>query len=225
ASNLLFPIGAIMAERFLYLSTIGLVACAVMLIYSVAAQRNLKWVAPVVLSVIAIGFAIRTWTRNQDWQDQRAMIQASLRTSPDSFKVHMLASSLYSQDDADYNLDRAVEESEKSVAILDPLPDVLNTPDPYRNAGRRYLAKGDFLQQSKSSGSTPTYERALDLLLRSLAIDKSTRERYNRKGGADWARRHGTPEAASKGDPDIHWLLAVAYGRLGKIEQASTEAS
>jgi tetratricopeptide (TPR) repeat protein len=137
----------------------------------------------------------------------------------------MLASALYSQDDADYNLERAVEESDKSVAILDSLPDVLNSPDPYRNAGRRYLAKGDFLQQNKSSGSAPAYERALDLLLRSVAIDKSTREQYDRNGGAEWARHHGAAAAASKGDPDTHWLLAVAYGRLGKMEQASTEAS
>ena len=225
ASNLLFPIGTIMAERFLYLSTIGLVACLVMLVYAVAEKRNMMRVAPVILGLIGIAFAVRTWIRNEDWQDQQAMLEATLRTSSDSFKVHMLTSSFYSQDGADYNLERAVEESEKSVAILDSLPDLLNSPGAYRNAGRRYLAKGDLLQQNHSSDSTPAYERALQLLLRSAAIDKSTRAEYDRHGGAEWARSHGAAVAASKGDPDTRWLLAVAYGRLGNIEQASTAAS
>ena len=94
----------------------------------------------------------------------------------------------------------------------------------YRNAGRYYLAKGDDLQRRNSSESIPAYERALQVLLRSIAIDKSTRAEYDRQGGADWARHHSAAPATTKGDPDAHWMLAVAYGRLGKIEQASTAA-
>jgi tetratricopeptide (TPR) repeat protein len=223
ASNLLFPIGTIMAERFLYLSTIGLLGCAVILIYSVAERRKVKRVAPVVLSLIAIAFAIRTWIRNQDWQDQHAIVEANLRASPNSFKAHMMASSLYF-DGADNNLDRAIDESEKSLAILDSLPDSLNTPGVYRDAGRHYLAKGDSLQQGNPSESIPAYERASKLLLRSIAIDKSTRAEYDRNGGADWARRHSAAAATTKSDPEAHWMLAVAYGRLGKVEQALAEA-
>src|SRR5262249_35901678 len=83
ASNLLFPIGTILADRFLYLSTIGLLGCLVMLIYSLAERSNVKRIAPALLTMIAIGFGIRTWIRNQDWQDQRAIVEASLKASPD----------------------------------------------------------------------------------------------------------------------------------------------
>src|SRR5207237_4732840 len=76
-----------------------------------------------------------------------------------------------------------------------------------------------------SSESIPTYERALQVLHRSIAIDKSTRAEYDRQGGADWAHRHSAAPATAKGDPDAHWMLAVAYGRLGKVEQASTAAT
>jgi tetratricopeptide (TPR) repeat protein len=211
SSNLLFPIGTIMAERFLYLSTIGVLGCLVMLIYAVAGQGEYKRIAPVLLSLIIIAFGVRTWVRNQDWQDQRSIVAANLQTSPNSFKVHMVAASLYSTEGADYALDRAIEESEKSIAILDSLPDSLNTPGVYRDAGGYYLAKGD-------------YQRALQLLLRSIAIDKSTRAEYDRKGGAEWTSRHRAAPASSKGDPDAHWMLVAAYSKLGQTEQASAAA-
>ena len=224
ASNLLFPIGTIMAERFLYLSTIGLLGCVVMLVYAAAERRKDKRIAPVLLSIIVIAFGIRTWVRNQDWQDQRSIVEANLRASPNSFKVHMVAASLYSFDGADYNLDRAIDESEKSLAIVDSLPDSLNTPGIYRDAGGYYLSKGDALRGTKSSEAVSAYQRALQLLLHSIGIDKSTRAEYDRKGGADWARRHGAAAATAKGDADAHWMLVAAYSKLGKIEQASTAA-
>jgi tetratricopeptide (TPR) repeat protein len=224
ASNLLFPIGTIFAERFLYLSTIGLLGCAVMLVYAAAEYGKDKRIAPVLLTFIVIAFGIRTWFRNQDWQDQRAIVEANLRTSPNSFKVHMVAASLYSLEGADYDLDRAIDESERGIAIVDSLPDSVNTPGVYRDAGGNYLAKGAALQRSRSSEAVSAYQRALQLLLRSIAIDKSTRAEYDRKGGAEWARRHGVATAGAKGDPDAHWMLAAAYSKLGKIDQASAAA-
>lgn len=151
------------------------------------------------------------------------MVEANLRTSPLSFKVHNIAASLYAEG-PDSNLDRAIQESEKSLAILDSLPDRLNTPGVYSNAGGYYLAKGDSLQGTDPHGSVSAYERALQLLLRSVEIDKSTRAEYDRKGGAEWARRHSVAPASSKGDPDAHWLLVAAYQKLGKTAEAANAA-
>ena len=151
-SNLLFPIGTIMAERFLYLPTIGLLACLVMAIYAAGKRVPIKRFAPVVLCVITAAFAVRTWVRNGDWQDERAMAEASVRTSPNSFKVHeLLASTLYANGAAGSNLDRAIEEADRALAILDSLPDSRNTPEIYRMAGGLYLAKGDSLHERDSS--------------------------------------------------------------------------
>ena len=114
-SNLLFPIGTIMAERFLYMPAIGLLACLVMAIYAAGKRVPIKHFAPVVLCVITAAFAVRTWVRNGDWQDERAMAEASVRTSPNSFKVHrLLASTLYENDAAGSNLDRAIAEADRA---------------------------------------------------------------------------------------------------------------
>jgi tetratricopeptide (TPR) repeat protein len=211
-SNLLFPIGTIMAERFLYLSTIGFLGCLVMLVFAIAKKREDQRIALILLSIMVIAFGIRTWFRNRDWQDQRSIVEANLKASPNSFKTHMVTAELFSAEGPDYNLDRAIDESEKSIAILDPLPDSLNTPLVYRNAGGEYLAKGD-------------YQKALQALTRSITVDKATRERYDQNGGAEWARRHSTAPASTKGDPDTYWMLSVAYQKLGKSEEAASAAS
>ena len=225
-ANLLFPIGTIMAERFLYLPAIGVLACLVMAIYAAGRRVPRRRFAPVVLCVITAAFAVRTWVRNGDWQDERAMAEASIRTSPNSYKVHdLLASLLYGKDVADLNLDRAIEESHKAIAILDSLPDSCNVARVYGMAGGFFLTKGDSLHERDSSQATLEYQRALQLLQRSIAIDKSVRAEYDRKGGAEWARRHSAVASAAKGDPESRWMLAAAYLRLGKVEAASAAAS
>jgi tetratricopeptide (TPR) repeat protein len=225
-SNLLFPIGAIMAERFLYMPTIGLLACLVMAIYAAGERVRLKRFAPVVLCVVTAAFAVRTWVRNSDWQDTRSMAEATVRSSPNSYKAHeLLAATLYGNGAAGPDLDRAIEEANKSMAIVDSLPNSRNNPMIYRLAGDMYLAKGDSLHDHDLSESTQDYERALQLLLRSIAIDKSGRAEYDRKGGADWARRHAAVAVTAKADPEARWLLAAVYLRLGKTKEASTAAS
>jgi tetratricopeptide (TPR) repeat protein len=225
-SNLLFPIGTIMADRFLYMPTIGLLACLVMAIYAAGRWVQLKRLAPVVLCVITAAFAVRTWVRNGDWQDERAMAEASVRTSPNSYKVHaQLASALYASGGAGSNLDRAMEEADRAMAILDSLPESRNDPVVYRMAGSFYLAKGDSWHERDSSQSLHEYQRALQLLQRSMAIDKSGRAEYDRKEGAEWARRHSATAVAAQGDPETRWMLAAAYLRLGNLGEASVAAS
>ena len=79
-SNLFLLIGAIMAERFLYLPLIGLAGCLVMAIF--AASRRLapgksQTVAAVVVAAIALAFAARTFARNFDWFDEQTLWAAS----------------------------------------------------------------------------------------------------------------------------------------------------
>jgi tetratricopeptide (TPR) repeat protein len=222
-SNLLFPIGAIMAERFLYMPTIGLLACLVMAVY--AAGRKIQYFAPVALCVIIAACAIRTWVRNRDWQDDRTLAEAIVRASPNSFKGHrLLALALIPTGEPGPNLERAIAEIETAVAILNSLPDAHNTPEVFRVAGEFYLMKGDAWRERDASQSSQAYERALQLLQRSIAIDRSERAQYDREGGAEWARRHSQMAASAKGDPDAYWMRVAAYLRLGNTLAASAAA-
>src|SRR5208283_2802192 len=60
-SNLVLPIGTIMAERFLYLPAIGLAICLVAAADSLDRKTRDRRIAPVVLGVIGAALAARTW--------------------------------------------------------------------------------------------------------------------------------------------------------------------
>jgi tetratricopeptide (TPR) repeat protein len=141
SANLLYPTGTIMAERLLYLPALGVAACLVLAVYALFVRRpNL---APVLLSVVAALLAVRTWTRNLDWKDDLTIAEASVVSSPRSFKTHdLLANVLFASDPSHANLERVIAESERTLAILAPLPIERKPTDPYRLAATCYMLRG-----------------------------------------------------------------------------------
>jgi hypothetical protein len=223
ASNLLFPIGTIMAERFLYLPAVGLSVCMVLGAYS--ARRWIRWpaFAPVVLGVVIAGFAARTWIRNADWRDELTLATASVRTSPESHKTHRwLAAALYESDLSRSNIDPVIAEAEKSLAPLQQLPDVHNSAATYEAAGIYYLEKGDRLLTRGPSGepvippeSESVYKRALEVLVRAEAIVKAGHRREQERGaGPSLTARYA----------NLYQRLAQARIRLGD-KNAALEAA
>ena len=211
ASNLLFPIGTIMAERLLYLPLAGWLACLALAIDSAARPSRQAHLASVIIGLMAAGFAIRTWVRNIDWKDDLAMATASVQTSPGSFKVHrLLAASLFQSDPG--NIDRVITEANKSLAILESLPDELDVPVPWNQAAAYYLAKGDSLR----GAATEPYQQAVRIALRSIAIEQASRAARDRAHGMHASE----PPVAAEG----YRLLASAYLRLGDSAQALSAA-
>lgn len=225
ASNLLFAFGTIMAERLLYLPLIGVLACVVLALYEAARRLRRPWLAPAVLSVAICGFGVRTWARNSDWRDDLTLARASVESSPASFKTHqMLAEALYAVDPDHSHVQEAIGEAEKSLAILQTVPDAENTPEIYRFAGDCYLTLGDRLQQRRaaenavpSQASMQAYQRALAILQRGAAILEASR-----KAHVAALRAQGKPEQMLGANPndDIYRLLAAAYFRLGNGDKA-----
>jgi tetratricopeptide (TPR) repeat protein len=88
-----------------------------------------------------------------------SMASSLVRTSPQSFKTHdLLANVLFASDPSHANIDRVIEESEKSRAILEPLPDGRQPADPYRFAANCYMIRG-------------AYRKAIAVLLRYIAVE------------------------------------------------------
>ena len=202
ASNLLFPIGTIMADRLLYLPSLGLLACLVIAIYTIARKPKMAALVPIALGLIAAGFTVRTWARNRDWQSDLSIATADVRISPNSFKLHrLLAASLFESDPAHSNIDQAIAEQEKSLALIDSLPAKLSPPDAYRQAGYYYLVQSE---HGPVQNAQAAYKRALQALLRCLEIDQAA-----------------TPRSVlSGGDSQAYLLLSIVYLRLGDAVQA-----
>ena len=173
-SNLLFPVGTIMAERFLYLPSIALAVCVVLGLYAIGRRAGVARLAPVTLCLIVAAFTARTWARNSDWRDDVSLMTAAAEISPNSYKSHRaLAAALYDSDASHANIDRAIAEAERSLAILDSVPNWRNNAEAYRQASSYYITKGDLLAAPENLRA---YQKALDLLLRSKTIVTATYE-------------------------------------------------
>ena len=89
-SNLTVLIGSVMAERFLYLPSIGLAGCVVAAIRAlgprVSRQRlRTAWIALGFLCLVCAG---RTYARNFDWGDDLSLWISAVEVCPGSAKAH-----------------------------------------------------------------------------------------------------------------------------------------
>jgi protein O-mannosyl-transferase len=219
ASNFFVPIGTIMADRLLYLPSLGLLACLVLAVYACAQKTKFAMFAPVLLGLIVSGFAARTWVRNQDWQTELALATHDVRVSPRSYKLHqLLAVSLFESDPAHSNIDQVIEEQAKSLALLDTLPPGLSRPDSYRQAGYYHLLKGDMEHERDPVQSTAAYRDARQALDRCISIDQSSRADYFSRIGPRSGALRFSP--LREGDAQAYLLLSLVYVRLGDTDRA-----
>jgi tetratricopeptide (TPR) repeat protein len=210
-SNLLFPIGTIMAERLLYLPLAGLVAAVILAIDASIVDRRAFMIC---VAMIGFAFLVRTWLRNRDWTDDKTMAMASVVTSPHSFNPHrLLAAVLFEGDPSHRDIDGAMAEADRSVAILAPLADELDLPDPWNLAAVCHRAKGDAL---KGDGARAQYEVAAKLAQRSVDIEAASRGAYDR------AHKIKSPVSPNAGAG--YRTLASAYLHLGDPAKALAAA-
>jgi protein O-mannosyl-transferase len=214
-SNLLFPIGAIRADRFLYLPAAGLLGCVVLAVEALGSRVKSPRLAPILILAVTAGFAARTWARNAEWHDEIALASADLKTSPRSFKLHrLLATALFMSDPAHANIDRVVEEADASLAILEPLPDLSISPETHRLAGAVWLAKGDRLRPASPNDAGAAYRRARELLGRCIRISQAhERQREARYGKS-------APGVVARSEPDAYRLLSIVHLQLGDMDAA-----
>jgi tetratricopeptide (TPR) repeat protein len=92
-ANIVMLIGAMMAERFLYLGSIGLAGCAVaalrLLVRRMSRRgltaRQVVWSAA---GLVCLALAARTYARNLDWRDEPALWTSVLKVYPDVARAH-----------------------------------------------------------------------------------------------------------------------------------------
>ena len=91
-SNLFFIIGSVMAERFMYLPSVGLAGCAVaaadMLRQKITQKRGVPVAAWAAVGLACFALAVRTHTRNLDWNDERSLWTSTVNAVPASARPH-----------------------------------------------------------------------------------------------------------------------------------------
>jgi hypothetical protein len=199
SSNLLFPIGTIMAERFLYLPAIAFAVGVATLL------TRVPRFAPAIAAVIVIALSARTIARNSDWRSDLTLGQSAVQSAPESYKSHkLLANALF---ESHAVIDLVLAEAEKMIAILAPLPPLQNNADSWRRAANWYLAKGD----------PASIHRALDLLQRCLTI-VTAQEQHVR----DLPRFNPETNPLASARDEVNRMISSTYLQLGDPSKALT---
>jgi protein O-mannosyl-transferase len=94
ASNLVVLIGSIMAERFMYLPSVGLAGCVVCTSFWLIQVLGVtKWFPPdrailTLASLVTLALAVRTHARNLDWQDDIRLWSSTVTAYPQNARAH-----------------------------------------------------------------------------------------------------------------------------------------
>jgi tetratricopeptide (TPR) repeat protein len=221
-SNLLIRIGAIMAERFLYLPAVGF---AIVVVWALDAlwrrvpsgQPAYRHAARIVTAILLIGCAARTYARNGDWADPQRFWLSAVAAAPDSAKTNMAAATNATLATREEMAD-SVHYADRALAILDGLPDSMNSPSTYSDAGLLYLHLGDKIAahdaaaiSAAGSDASYWYRKSLGALLRSEKMELARDERYR-------------TENAARGIPGITALNGKLYLRLGRAYSRLADA-
>ncbi|GEM_PF-932246 len=183
-SNLVFVMGSIQAERFLYIPTISFCVLITMTIYGVlrralALRGNLGTqriatiaAARVVLGVIAVAFLVRSLDRTQVWESDVTLWESAVTVCPNSFKTHKsLAYAWYERTIKDMSKLRKVEEKlgtrqEMGDHIIDEARKAIwatrKSQIVFVHLGAYLRIKGDVLQQTIPPPNTPNYKPEIE---------------------------------------------------------------
>ena len=138
-ANIFLLIGCTMADRFLYIPSLGF---CVILVYAlfrifpsgensqkqsgiVQTMLNYRWVSLIILAIL-VSYSFKTVTRNRDWKDNVTLFIRDATASPGSARVRTNAGSAilksYNKEDPDKEkqaeiLDKAISEVEAAVKI------------------------------------------------------------------------------------------------------------
>jgi protein O-mannosyl-transferase len=88
-SNVLFESGVVLAERTLYLASVGACLALGMALARMGEIRSI--VVAGVAATIIVAFAARTWTRTPAWRDDRTYVLTLLEAHPESYEAHLTA--------------------------------------------------------------------------------------------------------------------------------------
>lgn len=217
-ANIVMLIGTIMGERLVYLPSVGLAGCLVVLLFTAARRLGAPKAAWAAVILLCGACSVRTFVRNFDWRDELRLGRASVAAAPGSFKTHqLLASAMLNARPPD--VDGAARQAESILRILDPLPLNLLLARPYDVVGQAFRQKGDSLappgkNPALDSPSAFWYRKALAALLRGDEADRGERERIRTRNLALGKF------AFSAGWVDLYLELGRVYRRLGEPQKA-----
>lgn len=205
-SNLFIPIGSTMAERFLFIPTLGFVLLLCSLLEKALSRIKIAPQKPLlaIVGASALLFATVTIKRNPDWKDNATLFANDLNHLPRSAKAHHNLANIYSER-GDEALDEATKRTyyETAIGLIEQAVTIYPVQEFYKQLGQLYgnLGRWDgvikahtvylefnagnatvWMQLGIAQGMSGNMEEALTAFERSYAIDPNNADVCNNLG-------------------------------------------
>ena len=234
-ANIVKPIGSIMAERFLYLPSIGFCLVAALALRPLGEKLVTvltmpltwrPWAGLALPCALLLVLGVRTYARNVDWGTEFSLWHSAVAAAPNSFKVHKgLANGYWNSTHTEAGIDNAIARAEVGLAVIDskPLPSQRQDNTLFCDLGMYYNIKGDFLmQRNEISESRRFYQKGVEVMIRARDVDTWVNG-ASRQAQLDRGRK--PEEIADVGNPRVHLQLATSYLGLHEFTEAAKSAA
>ncbi len=219
-SNLFFPVGTFMAERFLFMPSFGFALVMAGLADRFFGTQKQK-IALALTAIIVLAFGIKTVTRNPAWKNDETLFLTDVKISRRSAKIRNAAAGVLLAQAA--HLSDATARRAKAQQALRHLDVALKEHPNYSNA---WLLRGNALLHLEQ------YEQAIDAYKQALRTKPGWRDALNnlhlayRQAGLYYGQKKNEPNKAlaylkeaeklKPEDPETLRLLGVAYAAGGR---------
>ncbi len=204
-SNVFFLAGVLLAERTLYLPSVGIVAAMGWLVVRLARERPRLARVGLVLVVLLMG--ARTWERNPTWRDNITVFRTMIDDYPHSGRSQWVLGDLFFQQG---RTSQGLLTYRAAIGILGPHYQLITEIAKKLIAAEYYDAAEHLLEHSWRND--PDFPVAPGL----IAVIRS--EQGDAEGTELWARRSLEIDAD---DPVRHHLLAWALTEQGRWQEAA----
>ena len=143
-SNIVFPIGTNMSERFLFMPSLGIMIVLARVLTMWISNRNILYG---ILGIILLGFAAKTVTRNMVWKDDFTLFTTDVKNQSRSAKLLNAAGGALTTTAG--KMENGPEKTKSLNQAIEYLNKAVEIHPTYRNAylllGNAYYYKEDFL--------------------------------------------------------------------------------
>ena len=139
-SNSVIPLYSLMAERYLYAASLGIIGGGIAVAHGIVRACRLGRAAALAAIVVVVPYGARTVIRNHDWHNEFKFYQATVKASPGSAYMHNNLGKIY-QDRGQLDL---AERAYRAATEADPTFFAA-----YYNLGTVALAQG-YLNKSEA---------------------------------------------------------------------------
>lgn len=156
-SNIVFPIGTNMAERFMFMPSLGFAICLGYILQKYLYYKFGKNLYFSILGVILLFFSVKTFSRNEIWESDFKLFTTDVKTSINSAKVlNAAAGALSTNSVKEVNPEKKQEMLNEALGYINKAIEIHPT---YKTA---YFLKGNILNYLQDyPNSMKAYETAL----------------------------------------------------------------